>query len=104
MKCRRVNHLKDPYDIFIGRPSKWGNPFSYKKYSTSTYKVSSRRESIDKHKEWLLSGDGRFLLDQLHELSGKKISCWCNTNQTCHGDILVELVNNLGKRGLEQFF
>ena len=28
MKCKRVHHKKEDYDILICRPSKWGNPFS----------------------------------------------------------------------------
>ena len=26
-KTRVVNCKKEPYDVYIGRPSKWGNPF-----------------------------------------------------------------------------
>jgi hypothetical protein len=103
-RCRRVHHKKDTYDVFIARPSKWGSPFSYKKNSTAPYKVSNRKESIEKHKEWLLNGDGQYLLKDLHELKGKVLGCWCNENQSCHGDILVKLVNDLDKEpkvGLE---
>jgi len=102
MSCRRVNHKKENYDIFVARPSKWGSPFSYKKNSKAIFIVDSRKESIDMHKEWLLNGDGKYLLDDLNELKGKVLGCWCNNNQRCHADILVELVNKLDKVGLEQ--
>lgn len=100
-KCRRVHHKKEPYDVFIGRPSKWGSPFSHKPNSRAKYISKSRKESIESHKEWLLNGEGKYLLNDLHELKGKTLGCWCDKNKSCHGDILVKLVNNLDKKGLE---
>ena len=88
-----VHCKKEPYDVYIGRPSKWGNPFSCKKNSSAKYKVETRQESIDKHRKWITEGEGMYLLDDIHELKGKVLGCWCNPNQTCHGDILVELAN-----------
>lgn len=88
----------------VDRSSKWGSPFSYKKGTKAIFIVSSRRESIDSHREWILNGDGRYLLDDIHELRGKILGCWCNKDQACHADILVKLVNNLDKEkrvGLE---
>lgn len=103
-RCKRVNKSKDDYDISIIRPSKWGSPFSNKPYSSAKYKVNSREESIEAHKEWLMNGEGQYLLEDLHELKGKTLGCVCKKNQTCHGDILVYLVNNLGRAGLEVLF
>ena len=103
-KCRRVHHKKEPYDILISRPSKWGSPFSNKSHSTAPFKTKTRKESVEAHKDWLLNGDGRYLLNDLHELRGKTLGCWCLSSVSCHGDILVELVNNLGKNGLNDLF
>lgn len=104
MKCRRVHHKKEKCDILVCRPSKWGSPFSNKPHSNAPFKVKTRKESVEAHKEWLLNGDGRYLLDDLHELKGKVLGCWCNDNQSCHADILVKLVNDLDKKGLEVLF
>ena len=104
IKCKRVNRNQHEYDISIIRPSKWGSPFSNKPYSAAKFKVNSRQESIDAHKEWLLNGDGQYLLDDIHELKGKTLGCVCKKNQTCHGDILVYLANNLDRKGLEVLF
>ena len=41
-----VHCKKEPYDIYIGRPSKWGNPFSIGKDGT-------REEVIEKYREWI---------------------------------------------------
>lgn len=100
-KCRRVHHRKEPFDIMGDRSTKWGSPFSYKKNSKASFKVNTRKESIDCHKEWILHGEGQYLLKDLHELKGKVIGCWCNKNQTCHLDIIVELVNNLDIKGID---
>lgn len=107
MKCRRVHHKKEDYDILVDRSSKWGSPFSYKLNTKAKYKVNSRKESIDAHREWLLNGEGKYLLNDLHELKGKILGCWCNEKQSCHADILVLLVNDLDKPikyGLESLF
>lgn len=79
-----ANCKTDHYDVYIGRPSKWGNPFSIGKHGT-------REEVIEKYREWL-SGQWE-LLDSLDELEGKVLGCHCKP-LACHGDILVELVNN----------
>lgn len=103
MKCIRVDREED-YDILVDRNSKWGNPFSHKVKSRAKYIVKTRKESIDCHREWLTSGEGKYLLEDLHELKGKKIACWCKINQSCHSDIIIKLVNNLDKIGLEVIF
>lgn len=105
MKCRRVHHKKEKYDILVCRPSKWGSPFSNKPHSNAPFKVKTRKESVDAHKEWLLNGDGRYLLEDLHELKGKVLGCWCDGPiGSCHADIIVKLVNDLDREpiiGLE---
>lgn len=87
-----VHCKKQPYDVYIGRPSKFGNPFSHKEGTLALYKCATRKESIQRFSEWIMNGDGQHLLDDLHELRGKVLGCWCKP-QPCHGDVLVELVN-----------
>ena len=78
-----VHCKKEPYDVYIGRPSKWGNPFEIGKDGT-------RKEVIEKYKNWIL---GQLdLLDSLHELEGKTLGCFCKPKE-CHGDILIELLD-----------
>jgi len=72
--CSVVHCKKEPYDIYIGRPSKWGNPFSHLKKSTQAkYLVATRDESIEAYEKWITEGDGKHLLNDLHELKGKTI-------------------------------
>jgi len=84
-QCRVVHHRKEPYDVYIGRPSKWGNPFPLKD-------ESGRDESIRKHREWIVNQ--KDLMDSLPELKGKVLGCWCKP-KACHGDTIAELVNAL---------
>ena len=92
-KMKVVHCKKDPYDVYIGRPSKWGNPFTHLEDSTQAkFKVESRKEAIDAFKEWITKGEGQYLLKDLGELKGKTLGCWCKP-QACHGDVLLELAN-----------
>jgi len=82
MTARIVHCKKEPYDIYIGRPSKWGNPFQIGKDGT-------RDEVIEKFRNWILTQPN--LLKDLHEIKGKTLGCWCKP-KSCHGDVLVELI------------
>ena len=90
-KIEVVNIKENRYDVYIGRKSKWGNPFSHLPNSIAKYKTQSRDESIEKYKEWITNGEGSFLLDCLDELLGKKLGCFCKPKK-CHGDILKALL------------
>lgn len=84
-ETRVVNCKKEPYDVYIGRPSKWGNPF---KIGTD----GSREDVIRKYRTWILANTS--LIKQLRsELRGKTLGCWCRPN-ACHGDVLAELADN----------
>lgn len=89
-----VNKYKHPYDVYIGRGSKWGNPYSHLQGTQAKYVVSTRQEAVDKFQEYILYGEGQHLLNDLHELQNKTLGCFCKP-QACHGDILVELVDTL---------
>ena len=80
----KVVHCKrHKFDVYIGRPSKWGNPFEIGKDGT-------RKEVINKYAEWIRTQP--HLMADLHELRGKVLGCWCSPKM-CHGDILVQLAN-----------
>ncbi len=81
-----VHCKKENYDVYIGRPSKWGNPFEIGKDGT-------RKEVIEKYRKYILLN--KDLMNSLHELEGKVLGCWCKP-QACHGDVLVELVEKKG--------
>ena len=84
-----VHCKKEKYDVYIGRPSKWGNPFTHIKdrKTKAEFVVATRKESIDKYREWILNQPE--LLKDLHELKDKTLGCWCKPLD-CHGDVIIE--------------
>ena len=79
-----VNCQKEPYDIYIGRPSKWGNPFKIGRDGT-------REQVIEKYQRWIKRQP--MLMAALPELRGKRLGCFCKPLQ-CHGDVLAKLANS----------
>ena len=77
-----VNKYKDHYDIYIGRGSKWGNPFRIGDHG-------DRGDVIEQYRKWIQTQPD--LLDSLEELRGKRLGCFCKP-KACHGDILIELL------------
>lgn len=69
------------YDIYIGRPTFWGNPFKIGP-------DGNREEVVQKYRDWIKTQPG--LMERIHELKGKRLACWCKPD-ACHGDVLVEL-------------
>lgn len=57
MKNKVVHVKKEKYDIYISRPSKWGNPFTHikDKDTKAQFVVSNRDEAVVKYKEWILT-------------------------------------------------
>ena len=79
----KIVHCKKEHDVYIGRPSKWGNPFLIGRDGT-------RQEVIEKYRNWIKSQPD--LMKALSELRGKVLGCWCSP-KPCHGDVLVQLLN-----------
>jgi hypothetical protein len=79
-----VHCKKEPFDVYIGRGSKWGNPFIIGKDGT-------REEVISKYEMHIM--EHPTLINELPELIGKTLGCWCKP-KACHGDILVIMVED----------
>jgi len=84
--CKVVHCKKQHFDIYIGRPSKWGNPFEIGK-------DGDRQQVIDKFRNYILNSE---LLYDIMELDGKILGCWCSP-KACHGDVLVEIIEEIKK-------
>jgi len=82
MKTEVVNIKYQEYDIYIGRGSKWGNPFHIGIHGT-------REDVISMYHNYILNNQE--LLNCLEELRGKRLGCYCKPLK-CHGDILVKLL------------
>jgi hypothetical protein len=86
MKTVVVNKYKNEYDVYIGRGSKWGNPFVIGK-------DGNREEVIEKY-EKALSGNVELLKVLLSELEGMRLGCFCKPS-ACHGDVLVKYIERM---------
>lgn len=95
-----VDINRDTYDLYIGRGSKWGNPFRRGVHG-------NRHACIARYKNWIVYGDGRHLLADLHELEGRTLGCFCApdggvTHETrpwvCHGQVLIALLAHRAKK------
>jgi hypothetical protein len=80
---RVKNKRRDPDGIYVGRPTKWGNPFVIGRDGT-------REQVVEKYRGWL--GNNAELLAALPELRGQSLVCWCAPDP-CHADVLLELAN-----------
>jgi hypothetical protein len=87
----RVVHCKrESFDVYIGRPSVWGNPFA-EKPTPGTTLVASRDEAIARYRAHL--AEHPELVERARrELRGKVLGCWC-APKACHGDVLLEIAN-----------
>ncbi len=77
-----VNLRTSAYDVYIGRPSIFGNPFIIGVHGTRVEVIAMYRTYIHNHPE---------LLPELEKLRGKRLGCFCKP-LPCHGDVLVELL------------
>ena len=67
--------------VYVGRPTKWGNPYKTQDYGLTTSLVLYRRQ--------LPPSD---IIRR--ELAGKDLVCWCPLYRPCHADILLDLAND----------
>ena len=87
---RVVHNKREAFDIYIGRPSKWGNP--YKVASNAPREVFEH--AVDRYRSDLVAGKLRFTVDDVvSELRGHDLACWCRPGAACHGEVLLEIAN-----------
>ena len=68
---------------YVGRPTKWGNPFIIGR-------DGNRDQVVEKFRAWIVMQP--HLMSALGELKGKDLVCWCAPAK-CHADVLIELAN-----------
>ena len=103
---RVVNCKYEKYDIYIGRGSPFGNPFTHLPLERTKAKVQvgSRDESIQACEDWLdgtawndIEQERRtYILEHLVDLEDKILGCYCKPLR-CHGDIYVKMIGNMQK-------
>lgn len=85
----KVGNLQDgrkpTNGVYIGRGSKWGNPFKMTN-------EDQRGDVIKKYAKWLESQ--RNLIRNIDELRGKELRCFC-APKPCHGHVLLMLAEGM---------
>ena len=86
-------HHKVPYDVYCGRGSKWGNPYSHKDVKDAI-KVDSVEEAVAQYRADVIIqlGDSDYR-QAIRELRGKRLACYCKGNHLCHVSVLAGLAN-----------
>lgn len=88
--------------IYVGRPSRWGNPFRpCEPFSADEVRAPAltQADCVELFRQsWnrMLNGSERHratALDNLAELRGRNLACWCALDAPCHADVLLELAN-----------
>lgn len=82
-----VHCKKEIFDVYIGRPTIYGNPFTIGK-------DGNRKEVIEKYRVWFYKQlDTNIIFKkEVDKLKGKILACWCKP-QDCHGDIIKEYLD-----------
>ena len=98
--------------VFVGRPTKWGNPFRVdgRRVVWSGASIEkdtpeeAQRAAVRLYRAYLdndgsqagaIRDEGGAFLKQLapEELRGMNLACWCPDHLPCHADILLEIAN-----------
>lgn len=74
---RTLSWKMPPNTVYVGRGSKWGNPFTF-------------ANSGGIHPAIRFACEVAPSLD-VTPLVGKNLACWCRLDQECHADSLLEM-------------
>ena len=117
---KRVKGWRMPENtVYVGRGTKWGNPVKligdaifidagYRRHITNRW-VYWDQGSIDMVLDLyrrivrgfqfadcdLQYWSVKFNQNDLNELKGKDLACWCKPGQKCHADVLIKLISEL---------
>lgn len=98
-------HKPTPNDIYIGRGSNLGNPFTHKPIGNTKaeYQCKTRDESIDMYGNWIenkVNICDKKVFDALREIQMKSengtvyLVCYCKPLK-CHGDIVKAMIEHI---------
>lgn len=71
--------------VYVGRPSKWGNPYTVKQWGRGVALHMFKNTTLHELKDAARK-----------ELKGKHLVCWCAPS-ACHADLLLEVANETHK-------
>jgi len=77
--------------VVVTRPGKWGNPYKTAKEFREMVKLvrnETRPYAFGEEKRAVIR-----MIENIGELRGKNLACWCGPDQDCHADTLLEIAN-----------
>lgn len=87
-----------PGAIYVGRPTRWGNPFKVSDGSCGhpdcgpgAHPPLPIDKVLDAYRSWvrgILAKDPGFL----EPLRDRDLACWCRLGSPCHADVLLEML------------
>lgn len=112
-----------PNTVYVGRPTVFGNPWAVTDHGMTLIHTSDGRgkvnlpktaimtttteDAVKRFRAWLSGAIYNWnyvamlpveawrtsLIEQLPNLHGKNLACWCPLDKPCHADVLLELAN-----------
>jgi len=80
--------------VYVGRPTKWGNPWPIGEPGMDGEVMPSSLAAIDRYKSAIGQISGVPTSEEIRrELAGKDLVCWCPVDQPCHADVLLKIAN-----------
>lgn len=85
----------DKYDVYVGRPTKWGNPFRMiPGFAAGGKYEDGRAKALRSYRLWMLMPSQADLRETVRkELRGKVLACYCKPLE-CHGDLLAIIADS----------
>lgn len=106
MMARRIQRRRvkgwrmPPGAVYVGRPTKWGNPYRVGPDGSADVVVSRYRLALTLAVDRIARGwrggvdePWRWMVAHLDELRGRDLVCWCPLDRPCHADVLLEMAN-----------
>lgn len=97
---KRAKGWKLPdHTVCVDRSTKWGNPFIVSKHGTQAECLEFFEIMCSGYVvigEGIIEQQEKFHLqleNNLEELRGKNLACWCRDGTPCHADVLLKLAN-----------
>lgn len=103
VKTSVVSKYKGKHDLYVGRGSEWGNPFSDKADSKAEFIVKPE-EVMPKFREWFknrIRNEEGFARKVLLNLHGKILGCYCEGGKPCHAAIMASWADLLAEKSTE---
>ena len=96
----KYKHIPTENDVYIGRGSVLGNPFTSikDKVTKAEFICEDREQSIESFREYLklkISQKDRKICDELNRIYKMKevnLICFCKP-KSCHGDVIKEVIS-----------